>query len=159
MMVSMALFIIIVGLSTGLFTRTLKTQRTISQISGSLDDATLAIEQMAREIRVGYGFPKGDGSPSSLVFTTGNGTLVGYRLDGGQIARGQGAPLDYEAITNVEAGTISGLNFYIQNDPAYNAPPRVTVTIELNPDKGLGLNLQTTISSRILDDSRPPETP
>ena len=58
MTVAMTLFIVIVALTSGLFVRTLRTQRVISEISKTLDDATLAIEQMSREIRVGYGFPQ-----------------------------------------------------------------------------------------------------
>lgn len=164
LLVAMTVFLIIVGLSSGIFLQTLRSQRTIVQISESLNNVTLALEQIAREVRTGFDITPDDGSTprSELRFVNGQGFRVTYALIDGEdedgvkdaLGRCEGAGcLDedsFDPITSPEID-ISRLNFYVYN-PA-TSPPRVTTVVAVSDNEGTTINLQTTVSSRILDDN------
>ena len=59
LMVAMTVFLVVVGISSGIFTRTIRTQRIVTDMSASLNNVTLALEQIAREARTGYFFTFG----------------------------------------------------------------------------------------------------
>ena len=164
LLVSMSIFLIIVGISSGIFIQTLRTQRTIISLSESLNNVTLALEQIAREIRTGYDFPAVDsdvGGDDILGFTSDQGESISFWLidsdgDGqGEIGRCPGPvcgglPDNYEPITSANVD-MQRLRFYIRNDSSGQAPPRVTVVASVVGDRGITVDLQTTVSSRILD--------
>ena len=56
MLVAIALFSIITAISAGGFTNALRTQRQVSALISAQSNVSLAMEQMAREIRTGYLF-------------------------------------------------------------------------------------------------------
>jgi prepilin-type N-terminal cleavage/methylation domain-containing protein len=88
LLVSIGIFSIVVAIATGGFVNSLRTQRQVSSLISAQSNASLVLEQMAREIRTGYLFchdqnafglnnncnlPPGtdpSGSPASLVGCT-----------------------------------------------------------------------------------------
>jgi len=164
LIVAMAVFLIVVGLSSGIFIQTLKSQRTIANISEAMNNSTLALEQIAREIRTGFDF-RGDGDVDQLEFRNGLGKYVTYALDeqgeeGGVIGRctsfqsgvcNLGNPdSDFSPITSPDV-VVRDLRFIVRNEAGY--PPLVTIAADIEIDSGTILTMQTSISSRILDNT------
>lgn len=163
LLVAMTVFLVVIGLSSGIFLQTLKTQRAITKMSENMNNITLALEQMAREIRTGFEF-KGDGKLEleELEFRNGFGDYVTYTLvipknngDKGAIGRCErpqegvcNTDEDFDLITSPDVD-IENLVFYIQND--LNRSPLVTVAAEMVIDREATITLQTSVSSRILD--------
>jgi prepilin-type N-terminal cleavage/methylation domain-containing protein len=164
LLIAVSLFAIAVAIAAGGFVRALRTQRQLIALISANSSASLAIEQIAREIRTGSGFDCSAGVPNAfggltcqdLSFTNAAGEPVVYSLqadaDGADdvLARtaGTGAP---EALTPADT-QISNLQFILFNNSAY--PPRITITMGVTA-KSYGLdssvtNLQTTVSSRAL---------
>jgi prepilin-type N-terminal cleavage/methylation domain-containing protein len=56
LLITIALFTIIVSIAVGGFTNALKTQRQVSSLIATQSNVSLALEQMTREIRTGYLF-------------------------------------------------------------------------------------------------------
>src|SRR3989344_2588360 len=137
LLVAMTVFLTVMGLSSGIFMQTLRSQRTITSISESMNNTTLALEQIAREMRTGFNFE--NASEDRISFTDGYGDYVSYRL----ISSGEGEAAfraigrcssfedvgcdntdDFDSITssNVE---IDGLKFSLSNDSV----PLITMAI------------------------------
>src|SRR3989344_5571453 len=130
LLISSGLFIVLVGLAAGVFIQTLRTQRIIINLSASMNDAAFVIEGMAREIRTGSSFNDTTGEVEVLQFTNDN---------------------DYEIMTSPEVG-LDRLNFILMGTEAGdNFPPRVSIILTVIGEKGITINLQTTVSARILD--------
>ncbi len=158
LLVAMTLFLVLMGIVTGGFIRSLRTQRAIVALMEVNDNVSLSLEQMAREIRTGYNFSKV--SDSELQFTNAYGIPVFYRLYQGTIERGtEEQPLQkiYKKIT---ADTVMIKNFHIEllgNNPGDGYPPRITISLSAtsaNPGiqkMNIFTSIQTTISARVLD--------
>ena len=162
LLVAMTVFLVVIGLSSGIFLQTLKSQRTITRFSESMNNATLSLEQIAREVRTGFDF-SGTGNIDSLRFRNGYGNYVAYSLidnginENGSIGRCErpqstGCQItdlsDFELIVSPDVD-IKNLVFYVQNDA--DRPPLVTVVAEVAIDQDATLTLQTSVSARILD--------
>src|SRR3989338_8294083 len=80
LIVAMSLFIIVVSIATGIFIRALRTQRAIVDLLVVNDNATLVLEQITREVRLGTSFSTP--SPTRLDFTNASGFPVSYNLNG-----------------------------------------------------------------------------
>src|SRR3989344_7516136 len=80
LLVAMTVFLTVIGLSSGIFIQTLRSQRTITSISESMNSATLALEQIAREMRTGFNFE--NPTEDRISFTDGYGNYVAYLLIG-----------------------------------------------------------------------------
>lgn len=160
LLVSVTLFIILVGIATGSFIRTLRAQRTVVALMEVNDNASLALEQMAREIRTGFNFSKL--SETELQFVNADNLVTRYRLNSEAIERaakdetaGLIGPGDYRKIT---ADNVRVENFKINlfgQDPGDGYSPRVTVSLSVGAT-GQYLdfvltNIQTTISTRQID--------
>ncbi len=141
---------------------------------------SLAIEQMAREIRSGYHFCRGTpdlnnpkGSPTchdalgnvvsgsstvDLIFQNANNETVTYTLIKGLIERGITDTLSgtvYSPITGSNV-LIRYLNFnLLGNLAADGLAPRITITLGVSAKEAVAsqstVNLETTISARQLD--------
>ena len=154
LMIASGLFIILISIATGAFINTLRTQRIITNLSESLNNTSFAIEQIAREVRVGFGFDNGG---NTLEFTNSSGNDVVYSLKNNSDGNGDGQGIERceegvcRMITAPEVN-ISNLEFILQGDlEGDREPPRVTILISVMGEKGIKVNMQTTISSRILD--------
>lgn len=166
LLVAVSLFLVAITITVGVFVRSLKTQRVANSIMSVNSSASLAIEQMAREIRQGVFFTvSGNSSLCSgeqfdqLEFQRykGGGFIpIVYRLNraSGRIERteGNGAP---SALTSPDV-KVQRLCFALSGGGGRKTSPpwRITVFMRLLPrDPGLSektLDLQTTISARIL---------
>jgi len=170
-LVSIGLFAIIVTIAIGGLTRALRAQRQVASLLAASGNVSLVLEQMAREMRTGSDFfcVRGDSSPnppcrvrivSEIIFTNSSGEVVTYRLESGAIERGvEGS--DFERITgdNVAVQYLNFLllgngNSFRDNEDGF--PPRVTIAIGVSPKEvtlaDRVLSLQTTISSRLIDE-------
>lgn len=153
LLVAISLFVIAVSVAVGGFVRALRTQRQLISLISANSNASLAIEQMAREMRTGSGFQCVNGTLDCTIlsFTNANGEKVTYSEDelSQTLARtvGNGPPNPLTA-ANVR---IVGLGFHIFQS-AGNFPPRLTVTLGVGVKdaelQGNITNIQTTVSSR-----------
>jgi four helix bundle protein len=153
LLVAMSLFIIFVVISSGSFIRALRIQRAIVALIAANDNASLSIEQMAREIRTGTDFSSAN---SNLTFTNAKSIQVTYQLNSETmtIERGEdGSNFKPITATNVK---INKLNFYLRGHQAGDGfPPRITVVLNAAPNiptiQNISTNFQTTVSARLLD--------
>lgn len=150
LLVAITLFSLAVAVAVGGFVRALRTQRQIVALVSANSNASLAIEQMAREIRTGNNFGACANPCSQLRFQNANKENVTYFFDeqNGSLDRviDTGAP---EAMTAANI-KIHYVNFWLLNDPKY--PPRITASLGIggtDPSlEGNVTNIQTTVSSR-----------
>ena len=56
LMVAMSVFVVVISLTSGIFVRVLKAQRQVNQFMIVNSDASLVLEKMAREARLGFNF-------------------------------------------------------------------------------------------------------
>lgn len=166
LLVAMAVFLIVVGLSSGIFIQTLKSQRTIARISEAMNNSTLAMEQIAREVRTGFDF-RFSGDLDQLEFRNGFGDYVTYTLveenegEGGVIGRCTSfqsgvcnVEPDFNPITSPDV-VIRDLRFLVQQE-AGQKPTLVTISADIEIDRGSVLTMQTSVSSRILENPLSP---
>ena len=165
LIVSLGVFIIIVTIAVGGFVSALRTQRQVAALISANNNVSLALEQMAREIRTGRNFcdisyPISC-SQSALVFSNAGGDVVVYRKDingGSFIERGvfNGSGFDFQRITGTTA-FIWTLNFFVRYQDINDTwPTRVTIAVGVSAKEpgvsGGIVHLQTTVSSRQKDE-------
>jgi type II secretory pathway pseudopilin PulG len=167
LLVAMGIFVILIGIVTGIFIGGFRTQRSLVSLIAANDNAGLALEQMGREMRTGVAasFCIVDASlicnPSStqgsaIGFTNAEAIPIVYRLDGTAISRREGASGSFEAITGNNV-VIRNLLFLLSTPPPappVTWPPRITITLSVgSPEASLAnivTNIQTTVSGRNL---------
>lgn len=150
LLVAVSLFSIAVSIAAGGFVRALRTQRQLIALISANSSASLAIEQMAREMRTGFGFACAGvvGTCSELTFTNARAESVTYLVTDGVLQRQAGAALPQPLTpANTEVGNLA----FLLTDDASHAP-RITITMGVTA-KSYGVeenvtNLQTTVSSR-----------
>ncbi|MDP3052943.1 MAG: prepilin-type N-terminal cleavage/methylation domain-containing protein [bacterium] len=153
LLVAMSLFTIFIVIASGSFVRALRTQRAIVSLIAANDNASLSIEQIAREIRTGTGFSL---SANDLNFINAYNINVTYRLNTqtNAIERGEeGTNFKPITATNVK---INSLNFHLLGQLAGDGyPPRITVSLSVSPNiptiQNISTSFQTTVSARNLD--------
>ncbi len=152
LMVSMALFVVLAALAAGTFIQSLKTQRMITALSASNDNATQTIERLTREIRTGFFFS----APSEdvLKFVNYEGNSIAYKLVNGSVGRCVGdaecnEDKNYQLITPPEV-KIKNLKFKLKGTIKDNLAPRVTILLDVSSLNNMKTNLQTTVSARTL---------
>jgi prepilin-type N-terminal cleavage/methylation domain-containing protein len=153
LLVAISLFAVAVSIAVGGFTRALRTQRQLISLISANSNASLAIEQIAREMRTGSAFQCLNGilDCDVIAFTNAAGERVTYAQDevSNALTRaaGNGAA---EPITaaNVRIENLSFLLF--QGAGTY--PSRITITTSVGVNDaelaGNMTNLQTTVSAR-----------
>jgi len=156
LLVAMGLFIILMGIAAGSFVKAMRTQRAIVALMAANDNASLTLEQMAREVRTGSDFIKL--SDTELQFTDAYGVKVFYKFQNEAIERGT---TDINSVTTyrkITADNVKINNFKIElfgQDADDGYPPRITISISATGTnssiENVSTNIQTTISSRILD--------
>jgi len=151
LLVAIALFSIAVSVAAGGFVRALRTQRQLVSLITANSNASLAIEEIARELRTGYGFEcAGVGATcEELAFNGATGEAIAYRKNGTALERQAGGSWQPLTASNVD---VRSLSFIIVATPGF--PERVTIAMGVG-SKTIGLetvstNIQTTISSRAL---------
>lgn len=156
LMVAMGLFAILLGIATSGFVRSLRSQKDITELMAVNDNAGLALEQMSREMRTGSNFSKV--SEIEIQFINSSNLTVVYRLNNGAIERGEDDALLNRTYKKITADNVKINNFKISlmgNLPGDGYPPRITIGISVSgtgrDTKDIFTNLQTTVSSRVLD--------
>ena len=168
LLIAMTVFLILIGIVVSIFISSLRTQRAMVALMATNDNASLTLEQMARELRTAFDFsiiaspPVSSGSV--LKFKNANSEFVSYRLNNYAIERGictlsnladcdLPSEFSYAPITGTNV-KISDLRFIIFN-PANpdDWPPRITITLSVTPKQAnlediIKTNIQTTISAR-----------
>ncbi|MCL4405326.1 MAG: prepilin-type N-terminal cleavage/methylation domain-containing protein [Patescibacteria group bacterium] len=157
LMVAMAIFLILISLSTAIFIQTLRTQQEITNITGNNESASEVLEQISRDVRTGTNFSIPD--QHTLTFLSaqflgkqGNYQIVGYKLVGDAIARCLGGKCQqgtYDPITPPGVN-IADMSFWGMN--LTSGIPRITITIAVTTPTGaqpqVDTYLETTISAR-----------
>src|SRR5882724_10940227 len=87
LVVAIGVFGILVTLAMGSITRSLRIQRELSAMIAANTSVSLALEQMAREIRTGSGLCPATCSSDELEFTNAKGDLVAYRMASSAVTR------------------------------------------------------------------------
>src|SRR3989338_8334624 len=128
LLVAMGLFLVVVILASGTFIKALRIERQAMDLMAMNDSASLALEQMAREIRTGTDFVSFN--PDTLNFTNASAKLISYHFnaDLGIIERSEngGVPESLTALNVVVIKLVfitSGLG---NND---DLPSRITVAL------------------------------
>jgi len=148
--IGMSLFITVISASTTVFINAMRTQRAIVALLAVQSNISLAIEQIAREVRTGESFSlDGEG----LSFTNAKDQKVIYRKNGDFIEKVVDGAAGRMTADNVVVGK---LKFILKgNLPTDGRPPQVTILMSFSPKnsimKDVTADIQTTISSRVLD--------
>ncbi|MEK7636050.1 MAG: prepilin-type N-terminal cleavage/methylation domain-containing protein [Patescibacteria group bacterium] len=171
LIITLGIFVILISIAIGGFINALRNQRTAVGLMEINDNMSLVLEQMAREIRLGYNFISATGE---LQFKNAKGDDVVYKLnlDGDDsnpkkysIEKGiNGAPLAPITAENIK---ITDFKIYacgenldstlLADCPSpNNIQPRITLSLRITGKgkdayiKTLGVynEIQTTISSR-----------
>jgi len=166
LLVSIAIFSLVTSFGVTVFVRSLRAQRSVVALISANDNASLAIEAVAREIRRGRDFSGDNGADSSdsktLRFFNAEQHEVIYRFE---VTNGEHAltrsdngsnyfPVTAKNIV-VEEGT-----FAIRNTSnGRPSLPRVTIAMRIgSPDRdiqGATTQIHTTVSSRGLNNPVP----
>lgn len=170
-LVAMAVFLLIMGSATGLFTSAVRNQRRFLITQEILNQTSYALEYMGRTIRMArkdlsgdciaaqtnYANPSGD---SSIRFLDYDGKCREFSKEGTQLTEKRsdtqyaadfpstGTPLT-SASTNL---SINSLKFRLSGETQGDElQPRVTIFLDIGGREYPGLKIQTTISQRQLD--------
>ncbi len=158
LLVAMAIFIAAVSIASAGFARALRSQKAVVALMAANDNASLSIEQMAREIRTGYNFCAGglSCSASELTFVNANNYVVTYRWNAADAAIERGLEnANFQKFTADNVRVVN-LRFAVSgNQTGDGAPPRVTVIMGVGAKsqgvENVVVNVQTTVSARLLD--------
>lgn len=153
LLVAMGVFITIVGISVGIFVRSLRAQKNIVNLMAINDNASLAMEQMAREIRTGKSFS----SPVSdeLKFINYQELAVTYRWNKNAEVLERGIGENFKPITASDV-KVKNLRFILDGENEEdNEATRITAVLTVGTNqrdlRGVVTNLQTTVSARLLE--------
>lgn len=145
LMVAMSLFVIVVGISSGVFVRSLRTQRQLVALMAANDNASQTLEQMTREIRTGTAFTASGGR---LSFTNATDERVVYDFLGSRIER------NGKALTASNV-FVKYLRFSVRGaEVGDGISTRITVFLGVSAKgkmESFVTRLQTTVASRVLD--------
>ncbi len=154
LIVSFSIFIVLITLTTATFAQTLRTQRIVGDLSVAMNEVSFVTEQMAREIRTGTNF--GVAGEETIQFTNANNEQVSYKRVNngvnkgiGRCAGACGAESDYKPLTSPDV-KISTLNFILMGDGRANGAWRITIITAVQGPKDINVNLETTISARVI---------
>lgn len=148
LLVAITLFIVVVSIATGTFIQALRTQRSTVALIAVNSNAGLALEQISREIRTGRNFSVSGGA---LNFTNAKNQSVSYRLNDQALERVADGAAGLITSSNV---AVAKLDFILSGESFTDGlPTKITVVLAVGASGTAGnpINLQTTISSRILE--------
>lgn len=154
LIVSFSIFIVLITLTTATFAQTLRTQRVVGDLSVAMNEVTFTTEQMAREMRTGTNFSVA--GEETIQFTNSNNEVVSYKKVTNGVNRGIGrcvgacgAEQDYKLLTSPEV-KINTLNFILMGDGRAGGAWRITIVTAVAGPKDISVNLETTISARVI---------
>lgn len=157
LIVAMSIFIIATAVISGIFIRTVKTQRQTNQLMTINSDAGLIMERITREVREGYDFvePASSGVCSTnLVFSReieGSQREISYRLNNNDIERKQGSSGSF-GVLNSPNHSVNDLCF-LKTQGTADDPWRITIimrTGSTDPNIDYSSDIQSTVTARVL---------
>lgn len=152
LVISLSIFIVLITLTTTTFVQSLRTQRLVGDLSVAMNEVSFVTEQAAREIRTGTDF-KNIAGEETIRFTNAKGETVSYKKINNGIARCVGvcdADLDYKLLTSPGV-KIDILKFILKGNGKADGAPRATIVISVAGPSGINVNLETTISARVIE--------
>lgn len=156
LLVAMSIFLVLLAAATGGFVQSLRSQRAIVALMTANDNASLVLEQMARELRIGYNFQT-NAPGDELTFVNAYNEIVTYRLNNQAIERGTGGlgGTTFQRLT-AEIVRIDRVQFRLQGAQSGDLEaPRVTIDLAVGARgkglEGIAVNIQTTVSARLID--------
>ena len=159
LMISLGIFSLVATTATAIFVQLIKTSRLITTKSTAIDNLSLTVEQIAREIRTGKSFSKTenkyDVNSTKLIFMNYRDKKVIYEFytdpttKTGVITRQvQGEDVNPVPIT---ASGVSVSGYFFITDFGNQTTPRITVSSVAKDIKGLILaRAQTTVGARLI---------
>lgn len=152
LIVAMGVFLILLSIATGSFIQILRTQRATVSLLAANANASLAMEQISREIRTGGVFSLSNGE---LHFTNSKNEPVIYKVNSAteKIERSNdGITFNEMTADNVKVKSLTFVLF--AGAPGNQYPTRITVNMRVGASgvsfSDAVVNLQTTISARVL---------
>ncbi len=152
LLIAVGLFLIVLSIISGAFIEALRTERATLRLMAANDTASFALEQMARDIRVGTDFSLA--GPSELHFNDRAGLETVYRLNNGRVEKRSGAGV----FTPITANTalVAALRFVLRGETkSDNLQPKVTIAMSVGAVgrdiAGVTTAVQTTVTPRLLD--------
>jgi len=156
MTVAVTIFVIIISVATGIFIRSLRAQKAITVLMAINDNASQAVEQIARELRTAINFaPLSTSDNRGVTFINVDGEIVAYRWNNDPAALAIERRLgteDFQPITSPDV-RIKRMAFRVEPG-GVSVAPRVTIVLSVGTDgsvteiRDIETNIQTTISSR-----------
>ena len=143
--VALGIFATVMVIAAGILLNSLQTTRYVANQARAVDNISLAMEQMVREIRTGSNIRfAGDGFTTQVSFTNYDGHDTTYDFHDKRMYR-NGTPITTE-------NTIIDGGFIVTDFEGPNQKtPRITVTAKATDTKGNFLgSVQTTVSARLL---------
>jgi prepilin-type N-terminal cleavage/methylation domain-containing protein len=142
--VALGIFAVVMVISAGILLNSLKTARYVANQARAVDNISLAMEQMVREIRTGSNISfLTDGFAKQVSFTNYEGENTTYSFCGTRMCR-NGTPITTEN-TIITGG-------FIITDFGDTKTPRITVAAKATDTKGNVLgSIQTAVSARLIN--------
>lgn len=157
LVVAMTLFIVASTIISGIFIRSIRTQRQANHLTVLNSDSSLVIERINREVREGFDFSDPsttDTCSDTLTFErTINGSTkeISYTLMDNNIQRKEGSGGTFQTLNSSEVN-IDDLCFILTQETE-DEPWRITMSMtagSVDPNINYTSNIQTTISARSL---------
>lgn len=173
-LVAASIFLLLTSIAVGAFVQALKSQRALVALMSLSSNAGTALEQIARELRTGYGFCADrasvtdsctiDSDHIEFVNYAGVSTTFALVSDGGRgyLAR-NGYPLTSQDIDVTAARFLVSQELFpqipnVQTESAC-APWKITIAFTARPTNaflgGRSFPMQTTVTSRVLPREAP----
>ena len=148
-LVSIAVFVLVITAATGIFSSVFQGKQRIVQLKEIEDNGRYALELMSREIRNGtIPASQANNNDSNLSFTDSSGDPVTYSLTS---FSGVNTLTKNDSAVTSNKVNISNLRFYVNDFDLTNGPqPRViiTMTIEAVNNSSVEEDFQTTVSPK-----------
>jgi|GEM_PF-339708 len=165
MLIAIGLFSVVTSIAVGGFAQALRTQRQAALLMSVNSNISQALEIMAREIRTGVSFTRQAGQSSGFGFTNAKGETVIYIVRNGALVRLAGSL--FQGV--LQGGEITGSNVRITNsrfdvqgtNNEDGFPPRITIALRAQANttdaalNSSAIDIQTTVSARLMDDDPP----
>jgi prepilin-type N-terminal cleavage/methylation domain-containing protein len=161
-LVAVGLFGLIISVAVGGFVKALRTQSQITALLSANGNASLAMEQIAREVRTGYDFSCTKnlkfGLCDQLSFVNAQAQNVVYDLKADNSGRGYIEKITENVPASITADNVNVKYLVISLEGEAKGdgePPRATISIGVAPAGDFGeisvTRIQTTVSARESD--------
>lgn len=154
LLVSAAIFSILILSATGIFVKIMNVQKKALAIQEVQDNISYTMEMISKEIRMMSEITTKNTASDTLVFKNSKDKAIIYSLDSGQLQRSiDGGANQVITSSNVN---VSELTFYVNNWDTISGPqPMVTINMVMEISDGsfgkAQARLQTTLSGRIYE--------